>query len=74
MRKNLRSALFTFIFIYAWINYKLKFYFFVLAAGIYKTQKEKIYYSDHPITYPQLTQAMVPCPFTLWATSDSSLR
>lgn len=24
------------------------------------------------ITYPQLTQAMVPWPFTVWATSESS--
>lgn len=27
-----------------------------------------------PITYPQLTQAIVPWPFTVWATSDSSFR
>lgn len=25
-------------------------------------------------TYPQFTQAMVPCPFTTWATVDSSFR
>lgn len=28
----------------------------------------------HPITYPQLTQAIVPWPFTVWATSESSFR
>lgn len=25
-------------------------------------------------TYPQFTQAIVPWPFTVWATSDSSFR
>lgn len=25
-------------------------------------------------THPQLTQAMVPWPFTVWATSDSNFR
>lgn len=31
-------------------------------------------FSLYPITYPQLTQAMVPWPFTVCATSDSSFR
>lgn len=33
-----------------------------------------VFLKNHPITYPQLTQAIVPCPFTVWATSDSSFR
>lgn len=32
------------------------------------------FFFNLPITYPQLTQAIVPWPFTVWATSDSSFR
>lgn len=32
------------------------------------------FFFNHHITYPQLTQAIVPWPFTVWATSDSSFR
>lgn len=33
-----------------------------------------LFLKNHCITYPQLTQAIVPWPFTVWATSDSSFR
>lgn len=33
-----------------------------------------LFFLNFPITYPQLTQAIVPWPLTVWATSDSSLR
>lgn len=38
--------------------------------GVKETRRQ----SSRPMTYPQLTQAMVPWPFSVWATSDSSFR
>lgn len=41
---------------------------------IEKEVLECVFQITPSLTYPQLTQAIVPWPFTVWATSESSFR